>query len=267
MRVLPRRRPPRHRQRPDDRARHAARGGGRAPTPPSPSERSRGSYARSARRSRRGATAQLVYVSPGAEDQLDSTLRFLLSPRSAYVSGQVDPGRQARRRRRRRSTGTAPLSGKVALVTGAARGIGAAIAEVLGPRRRPRRRPRHRAHGRRARSGGRARSAARSLTADITDDGRPGADRRRISLDRARRRRHRRPQRRRHPRQDARADDARSSGRWSSAINLIAPQRITAELLERDALRRGGRIVVPLVDQRHRRQRRADQLLRPPRRG
>ena len=37
----------------------------------------------------RGATAQLVYVAPGAEDQLDSTLRFLLSPRSAYVSGQV----------------------------------------------------------------------------------------------------------------------------------------------------------------------------------
>ena len=37
----------------------------------------------------RGTTAQLVYVAPGAEDQLDSTLRFLLSPRSAYVSGQV----------------------------------------------------------------------------------------------------------------------------------------------------------------------------------
>ena len=37
----------------------------------------------------KGATAQLVYVEPGAEDQLDSTLRFLLSPRSAYVDGQV----------------------------------------------------------------------------------------------------------------------------------------------------------------------------------
>ena len=33
----------------------------------------------------KGATAQLVYVEPGAEDQLDSTLRFLLSPRSAYA--------------------------------------------------------------------------------------------------------------------------------------------------------------------------------------
>jgi 3-oxoacyl-[acyl-carrier protein] reductase len=32
---------------------------------------------------------------------------------------------------------------------------------------------------------------------------------------------------------------------WSTVlgINLIAPQRITAELLERDALRRGGRVV------------------------
>jgi len=78
----------------------------------------------------RGGTAQLVLVSPGAEDQLDSTLRFLLSPRSAYVSGQVV----------RVGAGVAPapelewerpLEGKVALVTGASRGIGAAIATVL----------------------------------------------------------------------------------------------------------------------------------------
>jgi 3-oxoacyl-[acyl-carrier protein] reductase len=78
-----------------------------------------------------GATAQLVYVEPGAEDQLDSTLRFLLSPRSAYVDGQVI----------RIAKGVAPtptidwdlpLSGKTALVTGASRGIGAAIAATLG---------------------------------------------------------------------------------------------------------------------------------------
>jgi 3-oxoacyl-[acyl-carrier protein] reductase len=36
---------------------------------------------------RHGATAQLVYATPGAD--LESTLRFLLSGRSAYVSGQV----------------------------------------------------------------------------------------------------------------------------------------------------------------------------------
>ena len=78
---------------------------------------------------RAGTTAQLVYVAPGADGRLDSTLRFLLSPRSAYVSGQVvrigdgaDPPETDPER---------PLAGRAALVTGAARGIGAAIAEVL----------------------------------------------------------------------------------------------------------------------------------------
>src|SRR5690349_5779701 len=37
----------------------------------------------------RGSTAQLVYVMPGGEDAIDSTVRFLLSGRSAYVDGQV----------------------------------------------------------------------------------------------------------------------------------------------------------------------------------
>jgi 3-oxoacyl-[acyl-carrier protein] reductase len=78
----------------------------------------------------RGTTVQLVLVSAGAEGELDSTLRFLLSPRSAYVSGQVV----------RIGKGVAkapvidwerPLEGKTALVTGASRGIGAAIAAVL----------------------------------------------------------------------------------------------------------------------------------------
>ena len=68
----------------------------------------------------RGATVNLVHVDEGA--RLDATLRFLLSPRSAYVSGQVirvGPGEDA------------PLAGRRALVTGAARGIGAAIADVF----------------------------------------------------------------------------------------------------------------------------------------
>lgn len=78
----------------------------------------------------KGSTAQLIYVEQGAEAELDSTLRFLLSPRSAYVSGQVV----------RVGKGVAatpeldwerPLAGKVALVTGASRGIGAAIANTL----------------------------------------------------------------------------------------------------------------------------------------
>ncbi|GAA1268226.1 3-oxoacyl-ACP reductase [Saccharothrix xinjiangensis] len=79
---------------------------------------------------KRGGTAQLVLVAPGAEDAVESTLRFLLSGRSAYVSGQVirvGPARVGAPEDWER-----PLAGKVALVTGAARGIGAAIAEVLG---------------------------------------------------------------------------------------------------------------------------------------
>ncbi|MDX6624061.1 MAG: 3-oxoacyl-[acyl-carrier protein] reductase [Solirubrobacterales bacterium] len=78
----------------------------------------------------RGATAQLVLVSPGAEDQLGSTLRFLLSPRSAYVSGQVvriGPGVAAAPK----LDWERPLAARTALVTGASRGIGAAIASVL----------------------------------------------------------------------------------------------------------------------------------------
>ncbi len=37
----------------------------------------------------RGGTVQLVYVADGAEGSVASTLAFLLSPKSAYVSGQV----------------------------------------------------------------------------------------------------------------------------------------------------------------------------------
>ncbi len=76
-----------------------------------------------------GATAQLVYVAAGAEDQLESTLRFLLSSRSTYVDGQVirvGPAGEIPA-----IDWDKPLAGKVALVTGASRGIGAAIAATL----------------------------------------------------------------------------------------------------------------------------------------
>ncbi|MGI9163601.1 MAG: 3-oxoacyl-ACP reductase [Mycobacterium sp.] len=81
---------------------------------------------------RRGSTVALVYVSPAAKPAAtgcESTLRFILSGKSAYVDGQVfrvgaadsvPPADWDR-----------PLAGKVGIVTGAARGIGATIAEVF----------------------------------------------------------------------------------------------------------------------------------------
>ncbi|MFN4266607.1 MAG: 3-oxoacyl-ACP reductase [Aquabacterium sp.] len=80
---------------------------------------------------KKGATAQLVYVSEGAESQLDSTLRFLCSPRSAYVSAQVIRVRQAIGPVSAPADWNQALAGKKVLVTGASRGIGAAIAEVM----------------------------------------------------------------------------------------------------------------------------------------
>jgi len=77
---------------------------------------------------RGGATANLVLAQGDAQGGVRSAVEFFLSGRSAYVDGQVvrvdestSPDADALR----------PLEGKVAVVTGAARGIGAEIAKVL----------------------------------------------------------------------------------------------------------------------------------------
>lgn len=184
---------------------------------------------------RRGGTVQLLHVDPGAESQLEGALRFLLSPKSAYISAQVlrlQPCAQ------QVSDWTRPLAGKTALVTGASRGIGAAIAETL------------------ARDGAEillldvppakdaldalaARLGGRSLALDICAEDAPtrllealpeGVD---IVVHNA----------------GITRDKTlakMSEGLWESVIdvNLRAPQQLTAALLEAGALRDNGRVVL-----------------------
>jgi 3-oxoacyl-[acyl-carrier protein] reductase len=76
---------------------------------------------------RRGCTANLIEVAGEGASALSGVLTFLLSPNAAFISGQV----------LRVDTASPPqspqasLTGRRALVTGAARGIGAAIAATL----------------------------------------------------------------------------------------------------------------------------------------
>jgi 3-oxoacyl-[acyl-carrier protein] reductase len=184
---------------------------------------------------RKGVTAQLLYVAPGAENQLDSSLRFFLSPKSAYVSSQVVrigaavsaavPGPESGLT----IDWERPLDEKVALVTGAARGIGESIASVL------------------ARDGAHVvgldvPGQGTELELDITDADAPAALTSHL-LDR-------------YGGVDIVIHNAgvtrdktlarMTDDQWDMVlgINLIAPHRIDAELFGRGAVRDNGRVVM-----------------------
>jgi 3-oxoacyl-[acyl-carrier protein] reductase len=188
----------------------------------------------------RGGTSQLVYVADGAEGAIASTLGFLLSPKSAYVSGQVIRIGTSHFHITEDSGWQQPLTGRLALVTGAARGIGEQIARVL------------------ARDGAtivgvdipQAASELISLTRELGGD--------HLTLDITAKDA---PQRIAHHLATAHGGvdivvhnagitrDRRLANmerdRWSSVIdvNLVAPQRITAELLEQQLIHDNGRII------------------------
>jgi 3-oxoacyl-[acyl-carrier protein] reductase len=188
----------------------------------------------------RGGTSQLVYVVDGAEGGVASTLGFLLSPKSAYVSGQVIRIGTSATRPAADSDWQRPLAGKVALVTGAARGIGEQIARVL------------------ARDGAtvvgvdvpQAASDLISLTRELDGDyltlditGKDAPKRIAQHLTTA------------HGGVDIVVHNAgiirdkrlanMDESRWTSVIdvNLVAPERITAELLEQGVIHDNGRII------------------------
>lgn len=80
---------------------------------------------------RKAITVQLIYVDAEAISEVESSLRFFLSPKSAYVSGQVVRVSRSENHLQQPNDWSAPLKDKKILVTGASQGIGLSIAEVM----------------------------------------------------------------------------------------------------------------------------------------
>ncbi|WP_425564592.1 SDR family NAD(P)-dependent oxidoreductase [Nostocoides vanveenii] len=80
---------------------------------------------------RSGGTANLIYVADAGVADLAAPLRFFLSGRSAYVDGQVVEVGAPPAPTSGQVDWECPLAEQVAVVTGAARGIGAQVARVL----------------------------------------------------------------------------------------------------------------------------------------
>ncbi|WP_328855916.1 3-oxoacyl-ACP reductase [Williamsia herbipolensis] len=189
----------------------------------------------------KGSTAQLVYVAPGAStglSGLESTLRFILSAKSTFVDAQVI--RVGTDEATAPANWDKPLEGKVAVVTGAARGIGATIAEVL------------------------ARDGAHVIVADIPAAGEALSKTANkvngtafpidVTADDAGTKLAEHVKER-HGGLDIIVNNAgitrdkllanMDAGRWDSVIsvNLIAPQKLVDDLVAADALKSGGAVI------------------------
>ncbi|MGV9799155.1 3-oxoacyl-ACP reductase [Mycobacterium sp. NPDC003449] len=191
---------------------------------------------------RRGATVSLVYLAADASPAatgIESTMRFILSAKSAYVDGQVF--RVGAADSVPPADWDKPLAGKVAVVTGAARGIGATIAEVF------------------ARDGATVvavdvpqaaedlgkvaeQIGGSALTLDVTADDAVEAITAHVTAQHG-------------GKVDVLVNNAgitrdkllanMDEGRWDSviAVNLLAPQQLTEGLVEAGVLGEGGRVI------------------------